>query len=141
MFRKITTAEFFCDEPQFDYIVTKNIISIQKCTYEITSKQVLWLAPYRRKMSAFLYPAFSVSQWLAFANGYKNFDAHTDSFTAGDSHPIPFSLMIPGKRSHYSITNTSCETIPLKTSVLCIVCKKALVYQPFRKELMLYDIF
>ena len=51
--RKITTAEFFCDESQFRWIATENIIPMQMSTYGITSKQVLWLASYRLKSPHF----------------------------------------------------------------------------------------
>ena len=104
---KITTAEFFCDESQFrweygtkpqNYISapqSENATSMQMSTYEITSKQVLWLAPYRLiRPHFYILPSQFPNDYLSITD-IKTFDAHTDSLTAGDSHPIPFPLIMP----------------------------------------------
>ena len=96
-FWKITTAEFSCDESQFSWVSTENIISMQMSTCEITSKQVLWLAPYRLKCPHFyILPSQFPNDYLSITD-IKTFDAHTDSLTAGDSHPIPFAPTTPGR--------------------------------------------
>ena len=114
-FQKITTAAFFCDESQFSWVATENIIPMQMSFYEITSKQVLWLAPYRLNRPHFcILPSRFPNDYLSITDT-KTFDAHTDSLTVGDSHPIPFPPIIP-RCWVCSIIDTLCECIKLRTS-------------------------
>ena len=88
----------------------KNATPMQMSICEITPKQVLWLASYEPKF-AFLYPAFAVSHWLSFDNGYKNIRCTHRQNYAGDSHPIPFSQTMPWQKILCTIARTLCEGI------------------------------
>ena len=109
-FQKITTAEFFCDESQFSWIATENIIPMQMSTYEITSKQVLWLAPYRLIRPHFhILPSQFPNDYLSITDT-KTFGAYTDSYRRGFS-PHSLSSDYALRMSICSITNTLCECI------------------------------
>ena len=99
---KITTAEFFCDESQFRWEYgTKpwnitfqhlNLKTLPLCfprTYEITSKQVLWLAPYRLiRPHFYILPSQFPNDYLSITD-IKTL-VHTPTVIVEDSHLIPF---------------------------------------------------